>query len=100
MSAKVDLTSTHTRPDLKVAYRPSGAFIIKDGKLTPDLNDKVMKAKQPSAVSSQQSEKKKEIHPSDSKKNVISSEDEKNVISSGVEKNVISSEDEKQKVFS
>lgn len=43
--AKIDLTITNSRPDLKVVYRPSGAFLIKDGKLIPDMNDSAMKAK-------------------------------------------------------
>jgi len=63
--AKIDLTSTTTRPDLSVTYRPSGAFIIKDDKMVPDLNDEAMKERagsnKPLAVSDKPKDEKQKL---------------------------------------
>ena len=42
MSKRIDLTVTSTRPDLQVHAQIPGAYIIKDGKQVPDLNDEAM----------------------------------------------------------
>ncbi len=39
---KEDIYVNTTRPDLTITYRPSGSFIIRDGKLVPNLNDDAM----------------------------------------------------------
>lgn len=59
---KIDLTINLSRPDLEVIPRLPGAYIVKDGKHVPDLNDEAMlireklKVKSDSQSQSEQSE--------------------------------------------
>jgi len=39
---KEDIYINTTRPDVTVIFRPSGSYIIRDGKLVPNLDDEAM----------------------------------------------------------
>ena len=69
MSKRIELTVTSTRPDLEVSIQMPGAYIVKDGKQIPDLNDEAMKERE--ARSKKQEEKSSNVSPltsSDEKK--------------------------------
>jgi hypothetical protein len=60
MKNKIDLTIDSSRPDLEVIPRLPGAYIIKNGKPEPDLNDEAMAERnKKSEISNQKSDEKK-----------------------------------------